>query len=578
MSKKLHLLAAFFLGAALSLFAQAPELNWAAVQDGKGIEIGKTIEKTNDGNVVIMSEFYSKDIYPSTDYALLNLADGSKTVEKTFFGAPDTFESNGNSNMAVYKVNAATGNLMWSLYTNIGNFGEGYMTSTPDNGTVLFLKMRHTSRGQMYKDILCQFVDKDSTLTTIKQDFPTDYGHAPYVPVLVKISEEGKIEWTKTFETKYGSWNVNGTDVNHTDNFDLGDIVADQEGNLYISGIYRTEINFGEKAHFTHARNAADWDGDTQTKRGDLFIVKMNANGEVVWGASTAGDAIQCESPKGMAVNGNQLYVSGYMKGDGQATVKMDDVQITPDKNNSLFVTMLSTDNGKFTWTKIMGSNSNAGCDKPNIKPMGMNLVEDHIYLYGSFQGDITFGGEVVLSSPIKKLNGFLIQCNANDGAYLNGIHINNPENKNAIVEVEGCHAIGEKVYATGYDLFSDSYLYSMDNQLSAKSLMTYSVKKSGMGSSQASAFVDNTVINVTRLKNTATLPGFDWTYTAVNSGGSNNWACLYTCHTLKDITTGIETIKPEDKTPVIYDLSGRRVEQATRGLYIVNGKKIFIR
>ena len=578
MSKKLHLIATLFLGATLSLFAQAPELNWAAVQDGKGLEIGRTIQNTNDGNVVIMSEFNTKDAYQSTEYAVLNLADGSKAVEKTLYGAPDTFETNGNPNMAVYKVNTATGKLMWSINTNIGNYGEGCMTATPDNGIVLLLKMRHTSRGKMYKDTLCQFVDKDSTLTTIKFDFPTDYGQAPFVPVLVKIDETGKIEWTKVFEAKFGQWDVNGTAVNHTDNFDLGDIVADQDGYIYISGIYRTTLNFGKNAHFTNARNAADWNGDSQSKKGDLFIVKMDANGEAIWGTTTSGEAIQCEVPKGMAVNGDQLFVSGYMKGDGKATIKMGDIDIVPNALNSLFVTMLSTESGKFAWTKMIYSASNAGCDKPNIKPMGMSLEDNQIYLYGSFQGDIVDGEKVVLSSPLKKLNAYVLKCNAKDGTLQNGIHINNPTNKNAILEVEGCHAIGDKVYATGYDLFAESYLYSMDAQLSAESLKTYTVKQSGMGSSQASTFVGDKVINVTRLKNTAKLPGFDWTYTAVASGGNNNWACLYTCHTLKDITTGIETVTPESQHQVIYDLSGRRVSHPTQGLYIINGKKVWIR
>ena len=45
------------------------------------------------------------------------------------------------------------------------------------------------------------------------------------------------------------------------------------------------------------------------------------------------------------------------------------------------------------------------------------------------------------------------------------------------------------------------------------------------------------------------------------------------------DVTTGIEGIEVNDggKT-AIYDLSGRRVSRMTKGLYIVNGKKVFIK
>ena len=45
------------------------------------------------------------------------------------------------------------------------------------------------------------------------------------------------------------------------------------------------------------------------------------------------------------------------------------------------------------------------------------------------------------------------------------------------------------------------------------------------------------------------------------------------------DETTGIEmpTAEVGDADAVVYDLQGRRVAQPTKGLYIVNGKKVFI-
>lgn len=41
--------------------------------------------------------------------------------------------------------------------------------------------------------------------------------------------------------------------------------------------------------------------------------------------------------------------------------------------------------------------------------------------------------------------------------------------------------------------------------------------------------------------------------------------------------TTGIDEVKHNDNENRYYDLQGRRVEQPTKGLYIVNGKKVFI-
>lgn len=45
-----------------------------------------------------------------------------------------------------------------------------------------------------------------------------------------------------------------------------------------------------------------------------------------------------------------------------------------------------------------------------------------------------------------------------------------------------------------------------------------------------------------------------------------------------EDETTGISTITESNASEGVYDLSGRRVAQPTKGLYIVNGKKIMIK
>lgn len=43
-------------------------------------------------------------------------------------------------------------------------------------------------------------------------------------------------------------------------------------------------------------------------------------------------------------------------------------------------------------------------------------------------------------------------------------------------------------------------------------------------------------------------------------------------------VSTGIEGVEAENGEQVIYDLSGRRVAKAVKGLYIINGKKVFVK
>ena len=42
--------------------------------------------------------------------------------------------------------------------------------------------------------------------------------------------------------------------------------------------------------------------------------------------------------------------------------------------------------------------------------------------------------------------------------------------------------------------------------------------------------------------------------------------------------STGIEAVETENGAQVIYDLSGRRVAKAVKGLYIINGKKVYVK
>ena len=44
------------------------------------------------------------------------------------------------------------------------------------------------------------------------------------------------------------------------------------------------------------------------------------------------------------------------------------------------------------------------------------------------------------------------------------------------------------------------------------------------------------------------------------------------------DATTGINDISADEmKTGVIYDISGRKVSEVKKGLYLISGKKIFV-
>ena len=42
--------------------------------------------------------------------------------------------------------------------------------------------------------------------------------------------------------------------------------------------------------------------------------------------------------------------------------------------------------------------------------------------------------------------------------------------------------------------------------------------------------------------------------------------------------TTAVEEVVTENEEKIYYDLSGRRIQNPTRGIYIVNGKKVLVK
>ena len=592
MMKNLLGIVALGLLSSMTLKAQqdviTPELQWVASQDGVGVEIPKHIIASHDKNVYLLNSFESsakendimKNYSLTTDFWTYDMVNGDKTSLKTCTGVPDELSANGSPNFTLYKVDAQ-GNLLWTVQSNSGDFaGGGVMAATPDDGVVLFLKMRHSSRGTYTPDILCRLIDDQGTETVVNWQVPDSekFGWV-YQPVIVKINATGQVEWAKHVPVEYKVVEIDGTSRIYNNNVEVHGAVCDEAGNIYLGGSFRTSINFGEKANFTNPRNVDGWDGDSQKVRGDLYVVKLDPQGNAIWGARTSGDPIVCESLKGMTYADGKLYISGYMKGNGKNIVKMGNSQLVPGDRDAQFIGSLSAEDGKFFWGNVYNIIINKKAPKPRTKPMCIVVDGDDIYTSGSFTGTIVDGkdaSKVLLTCEDKNLNAYIMKSSAVDGSFKCGAMISP-----AISEIQSIHVLENNVLASGYNLYNSSFLFDFDKQLSSASLKQNVIKNCNFGVTIGSALVDDMLVSATRGKNSITFPGVDWAITPVEYDGRNNWACIFTGHKLNGMATGIEDVEaaPEQHQPqVIYDLSGRRVAKATKGLYIINGKKVFVR
>lgn len=602
------------------LTAQNPTLQWVTAQDGMGLEIPHDIKPSSDGNVFLFNDFASsaqessydpdgeinKGYSKTTDYYYYNIADGSGTSEKTSTGALDMTTKDGNKNMTLYKVDT-DGHLIWGVCTNAGYFDSGgAIAPTNDGGAVLALKMRHSEKGAYRSDVICSFVDSEGVETVVNWDAPDyeTYGGV-YQPVIAKISKDGKIEWAKRIPVDYKVVTIDGSKKKLSDNFEINDMVADGDNNLYLTGVYRTSINFGRSANLSSPHNVEGWNGDVQgTVPGDLFVVKLNAAGEAQWGITTKGQ-ITSETPKSICLSGENLYVSGYLHGDGEKAISLGSSRLVPTDKDCLFYSCISTA-GDVKWARVLQSVQHPVTQaSARVKPTCISVSGNDLYLGGSFYGNMMEGDKVWLENDLPMTNGlraYILKCSAEDGTVKNAVKI-----EGGLTEVEDILPKDGKLLAPGYDLYGTSNLYVLDEVLG--NLQTYPLKNSLMTATQGGVLIGNRLISAMNANKSATFPGSDMTLEVINNGDANYRACVFTGHDISSIVTGIEdvpagisddafriysgrgeiTVETATACQVriygidgrlvdsFYVSAGRTVHSLAAGLYIVNGCKTVV-
>ncbi len=206
--------------------------------------------------------------------------------------------------------------------------------------------------------------------------------------VLIKYSSGGSILWAKR-------WGNTGSDKSTA-------MAVSPSGDCYLTGYFSDDVYFGN----THLSTSGGY---------DIFILKVNSNGDVVWAKKAGGD----HSDRGFGItydkSGN-VYITGIFKGDarfGGTTISNNgDV-------NSAFVAKYNS-NGSFQWVKKGGDCCNT--TEANCIAIDEN---DNVYTAGFFSIAADFGSNHLTSADsaeifITKYNssGNLIWAQSAGGPY----------------------------------------------------------------------------------------------------------------------------------------------------------------
>ncbi len=373
----------------LSLFGQVPTFEWATHIGGNSLDEGRSIATDRWGNIFVTGEFRGNadfDFGP-TDHIL------------TAHVGMDDFYS--DAFVAKYDPD---GQLEWaySFGDTLNDWGASIVTD---------------SIGDVY--IIGHFFG------AVDFDPGPDTTYLPNIgsSFILKLSGNGSFIWAKRFA---GSLSLGGE----------SSLAVDETGNTYITGDFTNTDDFDPGPGVYNLTSTGDH---------DIFILKLNKDGDFVWAKSVGGG----EWDSGLSIaldSSNNVYTTGIFRSDadfdpGSGTFILNACGGQFDRD--AFILKLNSD-GDFVWAKSIGNCTD------NITSTGIAVSEaGEVYTTGSFLGTLDFnpGPAVFNLSAVWELDVFILKLNSEGGfVWANSIGSWGSEGGNAIALDKS-----NNIYATGF-------------------------------------------------------------------------------------------------------------------------------
>jgi len=283
------------------------------------------------------------------------------------------------------------------------------------NGEDVVLKMHVDAEGNSfttgYFTLTADFDISDGVFELEGGDF--------YEAFVQKTDKDGNFVWAKRFG---GESFDNGTDV-----------TTDAAGNVYITGVYQETADFdpGEGEFLLTTSGGLD-----------IFVVKLDANGNFVWAKSMGGTEYEESAAIGTDALGN-IYVSGYFFGEMNFDPGLSDFSLTPLGWSDGFVTKLNPD-GTFVWAKQFGGEDFDLTLDMKVMPSG------DLYFTGNFNGTADFDPDPAVEQNLTAAEeaGFLLHLTG-DGSYVKAVNVGEAPDGFYLLSVD-VDALGS-AYLTGY-------------------------------------------------------------------------------------------------------------------------------
>jgi hypothetical protein len=297
-------------------------LIWAKSIGGTGWDEGKSIVSDPLGNVYI-SGFFQNTVDFDPNIGVSNL---------TASGGQDSF---------LQKLDSA-GNLIWVKGGIQGQAG-GIAISTDNSGNTYAIGIYGGTK---------DFDPGIASFTKTSNGFEDIF--------IQKLDNNGNLLWVKFIG---GTGSDQGLSIN-----------SDSSNNIYITGFFSGIVDFDPGLGITNLTSAGD---------GDVFIQKIDSNGNLIWVKSVGG--LGHEIGWSIATdNSKNIYVSGIFLGTADFDPGIGTTTLTPIGGSDIFIQKLDS-NGNLIWVKSIGG---AGYEEVNS-----SIIDNqgNIFITGSFQNIVDF-------------------------------------------------------------------------------------------------------------------------------------------------------------------------------------------
>jgi hypothetical protein len=154
-------------------------------------------------------------------------------------------------------------------------------------------------------------------------------------------------------------------------------VFTDAAGNVYTTGYFNGTADFDPGAGVSNLTAIGITD--------DIFVSKLDANGNFVWAKGFGGNGASGDWGYGITVDGaGNVYTTGYFSGTGDFDPGAGITNLTSAGNTDIFISKLDA-SGNFQWAKSFGSTS---------QDIGFSIMIDasgNVVTTGHFFGTIDF-------------------------------------------------------------------------------------------------------------------------------------------------------------------------------------------